>query len=121
MSILKPIFDGDGDIRQGGGFVRSPQGGVVVQLHDGKPDWTVPNAQWDGFCEDAIAAINRDGDGDIRQGGGFVRSPQSGVVVQLHDGKPDWTVPNAQWDGFCKDAIAAINRRELERRNREAS
>ena len=61
MPILKPVFDGDGDIRQEQvcGFVRSPQGGVIVQLHDGRLGKTVPNAQWDGFCEDAIAAINR--------------------------------------------------------------
>ena len=44
---------------------------------------------------------------------------RAGVVVQRHDGKPAWTVPNAQWDGFREDAITAINRRE--RRDREAS
>ena len=55
MPILKPVFlsDRDGDIRreQIRGFVRSEEGGVVVQLH-GKPEWPVTGAKWDEFCED---------------------------------------------------------------------
>ena len=94
-------------------------GNRVVSVQDGADD-----AAWSTIRGMLILkpVFQSDREGDIRheQVCGFVRSPQGGVVVQLRDGKPDWTVPNVQWDGFCEDAIAAINRRELERRDREA-
>jgi len=94
-------------------------GNRVVSVQGGADD-----AAWSTIRGMSILkpVFQSDRDGDIRQEQvcGFVRSPQGGVVVQLHDGKPDRTVPNVQWDGFCEDAIAAINRRELERRDREA-
>lgn len=62
------------------------------------------------------------GDGDIERDrvNGFKRSEGGRVVVLMdNEREPEWIVPDAKWDEFCGNALAWINKRELESRNRD--
>ena len=62
------------------------------------------------------------GNGDIHPDrvNAFKRSELGGVIILMDDSRePEWLIPNAQWDEFCRDAFTSIERRERESRDRD--
>ena len=62
-----------------------------------------------------------DGSRDVEIHAKEIRSfvcKDGGVEIRVKDDRKDpLVIPHAVWEEFCHDAIASLNRRELERRN----